>query len=52
MSDDQFEDQTFDYIISNPPFGHERKKEKTKVDAEAKKGFAGSLLFRFNLWLI
>lgn len=41
LSDDQFEGQTFDYIISNPPFGREWKNEKTKVEAEAKKGFAG-----------
>lgn len=41
LSDDQFEGQTFDYIISNPPFGREWKNEKSKVEAEAKKGFAG-----------
>lgn len=41
LSDDQFEDQKFDYIISNPPFGREWKNEKTKVEAEAKRGFAG-----------
>lgn len=41
LSDDQFEGQTFDYILSNPPFGREWKNEKTKVGAEAKKGFAG-----------
>lgn len=41
LSDDQFEGQKFDYIISNPPFGREWKNEKTKVEAEAKRGFAG-----------
>lgn len=41
LSDDQFEGHTFDYIISNPPFGREWKNEKTKVEAEAKRGFAG-----------
>lgn len=41
LSDDQFEGHTFDYIISNPPFGREWKNEAAKVDAEAKKGFAG-----------
>lgn len=41
LSDDQFEGHTFDYIISNPPFGREWKNEKAKVEAEAKKGFAG-----------
>ena len=41
LSDDQFEGQTFDYILSNPPFGREWKNEKAKVESEAKKGFAG-----------
>lgn len=41
LSDDQFEGQRFDYIISNPPFGREWKNEKAKVEAEAKRGFAG-----------
>ena len=41
LSDDQFEGQTFDYILSNPPFGREWKNEKPKVEAEAKRGFAG-----------
>lgn len=41
LSDDQFEGQTFDYILSNPPFGREWKNEKAKVEKEAKKGFAG-----------
>ncbi len=41
LSDDQFEGQHFDYLISNPPFGREWKNEKPKVEAEAKKGFAG-----------
>ena len=41
LSDDQFEGNSFDYIISNPPFGREWKNEKPKVEAEAKKGFAG-----------
>lgn len=41
LSDDKFEGHKFDYIISNPPFGREWKNEKAKVEAEAKKGFAG-----------
>jgi len=41
LSDDQFEGQTFDYILSNPPFGREWKNEKSVVEAEAKRGFAG-----------
>ena len=38
---DQFEGYEFDYIISNPPFGIDWKREKLSVEAEAKKGFDG-----------
>lgn len=41
LSDDQFKGQTFDYILSNPPFGREWKNEKTKIEEEAKLGFGG-----------
>ncbi len=41
LSDDQFEGQKFDYIISNPPFGREWKNEKRVVEDEAKRGCAG-----------
>ena len=41
LSDDQFDGQKFDYILSNPPFGREWKNEKASIEAEAKKGFAG-----------
>lgn len=41
LSDDQFEGQTFDYVLSNPPFGREWKNEKGAVEAESKRGFAG-----------
>ena len=41
LSDDQFKGQTFDYILSNPPFGREWNNEKAKVEEEAKLGFAG-----------
>ncbi|MDE7262949.1 MAG: SAM-dependent methyltransferase, partial [Oscillospiraceae bacterium] len=41
LSDDQFTGQTFDYIISNPPFGREWKNEKSSVEKEAKLGYAG-----------
>lgn len=40
LSDDQFEGQKFDYIISNPPFGREWKNEKRVVEDVAKRGFA------------
>ena len=41
LSNDQFEDYTFDYIISNPPFGIDWKKEKDSVEKEAKLGESG-----------
>ena len=41
LSDDQFAGETFDYIISNPPFGREWKNEKKAIEKEAKLGFAG-----------
>ncbi len=41
LSDDKFEGYTFDYIISNPPFGIEWKNEKSAVEAEQKRGDMG-----------
>ena len=41
LSDDKFSGYEFDYIISNPPFGIDWKRERTEVEAEAKKGFDG-----------
>lgn len=41
LSDDQFKTENFDYILSNPPFGREWKKDKDAVEKEAKLGFAG-----------
>ncbi|WP_343212563.1 class I SAM-dependent DNA methyltransferase [Akkermansia sp.] len=41
LSDDQFKDYEFDYIISNPPFGIDWKREKTAVEEEAKHGYSG-----------
>ena len=41
LSDDQFTDYTFRYIISNPPFGIDWKREQKKVEAEAAKGEEG-----------
>lgn len=41
LSDDQFKDEKFDYIISNPPFGREWKNDKAAVEKEAKLGFTG-----------
>ena len=41
LSEDQFSGYDFDYIISNPPFGIDWKREKQAVEAEAKKGELG-----------
>lgn len=41
LSDDQFTGYEFDYIISNPPFGIDWKREKTQVESEAKQGYDG-----------
>lgn len=41
LDDDQFSGYTFDYCISNPPFGIDWKREAKKVEEEAKKGIAG-----------
>lgn len=41
LSNDQFDGYTFDYIISNPPFGIDWKKEKDSVEKEAKLGESG-----------
>lgn len=41
LTEDQFDKQHFDYIISNPPFGREWKNEKAAIEKEAKQGFAG-----------
>lgn len=41
LSQDKFSGYEFDYIISNPPFGIDWKRERAEVEAEAKKGFDG-----------
>lgn len=41
LSDDKFGGYEFDYIISNPPFGIDWKKERTAVQDEAKLGYDG-----------
>ncbi len=47
LSDDKFAGYTFDYCISNPPFGIDWKREATYVEAEHKLGDAG----RFGIGL-
>ena len=41
LGDDQFKGYTFDYIISNPPFGIEWKPSRQKVEEEFRLGGAG-----------
>lgn len=41
LSDDKFSGYEFDYIISNPPFGIDWKREKAEVEKEAKLGYEG-----------
>ncbi len=41
LSDDRFKGFTFDYIISNPPFGIDWKKEKEAVEKEHRLGKLG-----------
>lgn len=41
LSDDKFDGYTFDYVISNPPFGIDWKREAVAVEAEYKKGEEG-----------
>ena len=41
LSNDAFDGYEFDYIISNPPFGIDWKREKEAVEKEAKRGYEG-----------
>ena len=41
LSEDQFSGYQFKYIISNPPFGIDWKREQEEVEKEAKKGEMG-----------
>ena len=41
LSNDAFSGYEFDYIISNPPFGIDWKREKDAVEREAKLGYDG-----------
>lgn len=41
LSDDKFSGMTFDFVISNPPFGIDWKREAVKVEAENKLGNGG-----------
>lgn len=41
LSNDQHLELQFDYMLTNPPFGVDWKKDKEGVDTEAQRGFAG-----------
>jgi type I restriction enzyme M protein len=41
LSNDQHADKKFDYIICNPPYGVEWKKDKEAVEREHERGFSG-----------
>ena len=41
LDDDKFKGYTFDYIISNPPFGIDWKKQKKVIEDEVSKGIHG-----------
>ncbi|WP_219845057.1 class I SAM-dependent DNA methyltransferase [Bacillus sp. MYb56] len=41
LSDDQFKDDDFDYMITNPPYGVEWKPAEKAVKAEHNKGYLG-----------
>ena len=41
LNNDQFDGYTFDFIISNPPFGIDWKREAQAVEAEARRGADG-----------
>lgn len=41
LSNDEYAKQKFDYIISNPPYGVEWKKDKKAVEKEYERGFSG-----------
>lgn len=41
LSNDQFAGEYFDYCLTNPPYGVDWKNDKTVVEREAERGFAG-----------
>lgn len=47
LSNDQFYDKQFDYVIANPPYGTDWKKDKDAVETEAARGSAGRLSGRY-----
>ncbi|WP_083801803.1 class I SAM-dependent DNA methyltransferase [Pedobacter sp. BAL39] len=43
LTEDQFEDDTFDYLIANPPFGVDWKKQKPQIDRDKTGRFEAGL---------
>ena len=41
LSNDQFAGDSFDYCLTNPPYGVDWKKDKLAVEREAERGYAG-----------
>lgn len=41
LANDQFYGESFDYTLSNPPYGVDWKKDKEAVEREARRGYAG-----------
>lgn len=41
LSNDQHADRRFDYLLTNPPYGKDWKMDKTAVEDEAERGYAG-----------
>lgn len=41
LSNDQFFGDYFDYLLTNPPFGVDWKKDKVRVEKEAERGYSG-----------
>jgi type I restriction enzyme M protein len=41
LTKDGHQHTTFDYMLSNPPYGKDWKKEKDEIEAEAERGHAG-----------
>lgn len=43
LVEDQFSDKTFDYLIANPPFGVDWKKQKPQIDQDKTQRFVAGL---------
>ncbi|HEY8477151.1 MAG TPA: class I SAM-dependent DNA methyltransferase, partial [Chloroflexota bacterium] len=41
LSDDRHANRTFDYLLANPPYGKDWKRDQEAVEAEHERGFAG-----------